>query len=136
MSFPQLLISYFSTMVFFIFCDLMWIGVIGKSFYDQYLGHLRAETVNWLAVVLFYFVFIAGIFYFVLLPGIKTGSLMEIAFRGGLFGLVTYATYDLVNMATLKDFSWVMVGGDILWGVLLCSVVSLFGAWVMRLLIA
>lgn len=96
--------------------DLLWIGVVMKDFYRGNLGHLMATSVNWIPAVFFYLIFITGLLYFVALPGIASGSFMRTALMGAGFGLVAYATYDLTNHATMKDWPLMVTLVDILWG--------------------
>jgi uncharacterized membrane protein len=44
---------------------------------------------------------------------------------GAFFGLVTYATYDLTNLATLKDFPLLVTIVDLVWGMVLSASVSI-----------
>ena len=49
---------------------------------------------------------------------------MKAMISGVLFGFFTYATYDLTNLATLKDWPVPIVIVDIIWGMLLCGTIS------------
>jgi uncharacterized membrane protein len=105
----------------FTLLDLLWLGYLGRGLYERYLGHHMREQVDWLAAVVFYFVFLAGLLYFVVL---EAENSWQAAGRGALYGLVTYGTYELTNRAVVKDWPWQIVGIDILWGILLSAVVS------------
>lgn len=111
------------SLVVFIICDLLWLGVVAKRFYQERLGYLLGE-VNWYAAAIFYLIFIAGLTYFATLPGIQSGALWRAVALGAFFGLVTYATYDLTNHATIKDWPVVVTVVDILWGMFLGAFVS------------
>jgi uncharacterized membrane protein len=106
---------------------------VAKSFYNNNLSHLLSPDVNWTAALLFYFMYIAGIILFAVKPGLDAGSLAKAAIWGALFGFFTYATYDLTNMATLRDWPLKVVVVDIAWGTLLCTLVAsgsyLIGRW-------
>jgi uncharacterized membrane protein len=84
-------------------------------------------TPNWWAAVAFYLLFILGLLVFVILPGLKDGSLKPTILRAALFGLVTYATYDLTNLATIKDWPFLLTVVDMTWGVVLSVTVSVVG---------
>ena len=84
--------------------DLLWLGVVAKGFYQEYLGHLMRPDVIWGAALLFYSIFIAGVLVFSVLPGLETQSLGYSIALGAFLGLVTYATFDLTCLAMLKDF--------------------------------
>lgn len=100
--------------VFLVF-DLFWLLVISKKMYQQFIGHLMGETRMGPALI-FYFLYIVGVVFFVLLPGIEKNSLSTILFSGALFGLICYGTYDLTNLATLKGWPVWMTVIDLCWG--------------------
>ena len=118
---------YFSTLLVFFAVDMVWLGLVARTFYSKYLGYLMAPSVNWLAAILFYLMFIVGILVFVVLPGLKSGSMRDPLLRAALFGLITYATYDLTNLATLKDWPLVLSVVDMAWGTVLTVIVSYAG---------
>lgn len=95
---------YLVSLAAFLAIDMLWLGLVARSFYQQQLGFIMAPSVNWLAAIIFYLLFILGILFFVLVPGLESGSLKATLLRAALFGLITYATYDLTNLATLKDW--------------------------------
>ena len=103
---------------------MLWLGVIAKDIYAKQLGHLLAPTVNWSAALIFYFAYIFGIIYFAVLPGIEKESLKTVLTGAALFGGLAYATYDLTNLATLKDWPLKIVYIDIVWGIVLTSLVA------------
>lgn len=108
----------------FMVIDLLWLGVIARSFYRSQLGHLMRADVNWAAAVAFYLVFVLGIVVLVVRPAMERESLGQALLLGALFGLVTYAAYDLTNLATLEGFPVQMVVVDMIWGMTLCSGIS------------
>lgn len=123
----KFLISYVLTAMVFFAIDILWLGFLGKGIYQKYLGHLLKEEVNWLAAILFYLLFIGGIFIFVIFPAIEKRSVFVALYLGALFGLITYATYDLTNLATLKGWPMGIVFIDIAWGMVLSALVSASG---------
>ena len=90
---------------------------------------------NWPAAVTFYLIYIAGILFFAVSPAIERASLLRALVWGGLYGFFTYATYDLTNMALIKGWPMKIVVVDILWGMVLCSVVAMSSFGVSRWLI-
>lgn len=108
----------------FLLIDMLWLGVIAKNFYGRQIGSLIKEKVNWSAAIIFYALFVFGLVFFVIDPAVESTSWLAALFRGGLFGLITYATYDLTNLATLKNWPLKLSIVDILWGVILGSLVS------------
>ncbi len=121
---------YFATLAVFFAVDLLWLGVISRSFYKKHLGFLMAPDVNWYAALIFYFLFIFGILVFVVLPGIKENALPMMLVKAALFGLITYATYDLTNLATIKDWPMIITLVDLVWGMVLTTIVSLAGFFI------
>ena len=115
---------YALTVPVFFIIDLFWLGVVAKGFYQKNLKYILSPNVNWTAAIIFYLMYIAGILIFAVLPGIAKDSVRHAALWGALFGFFTYATYDLTNLALLKDWPLNIVLVDILWGVVLCSVVA------------
>ena len=113
------------TLAAFFAIDMLWLGLIARSFYRKHLGFLMAPTTNWTAAIIFYLLFILGILVFVVVPGLQQEqSLQTVLIRAALYGLITYATYDLTNLATLRDWPVLVSVVDIGWGTLLCTLVS------------
>ena len=106
---------------------MLWLGLVARSFYQQSLGFILAPNTNWFAAGIFYLLFVAGILFFVVVPGLESGSLKITLLRAALFGLITYATYDLTNLATIKDWPLLITVVDMLWGTFLSISVSLVG---------
>jgi len=124
MALNKYILLYFITIPIFFLIDIFWIGFIADKMYWKHLGHLRAEQVNWIAAIFFYTIFIAGILYFGVRPGIERGQWQTALLNGALFGFFTYATYDLTNHATLKAWPTIITVADILWGIFLCGSVA------------
>ena len=132
MSFPKLILSYLLTAVVFFAIDMVWLGVIAKDLYRKYLGGFLSDTVNWKAAIIFYMIFIVGIFIFAIMPAFEKNSVVKAIIYGALFGFFTYATYDLTNLATLKDWPLTIVFIDMAWGALLTGVVSTAGFYIVK----
>ena len=115
---------YFIALPIFFAMDMVWLGVAAKNFYSKQIGFLMKTNVNWLAAVLFYVLFIAGLVVFVIAPAVEKGSWVRALRFGALFGLITYATYDLTNLATLKDWPFALTVVDLTWGTVLAASVS------------
>jgi uncharacterized membrane protein len=127
MTWIQMAKAYGLTLLVFLAVDFLWLGLIAKRFYQRNLGHLFAEEVNWPAAFLFYMLFIVGLMVFVIYPAIKANSWVQALWMGMLYGLVTYATFDLTNLALFKGWSATIVVVDILWGIILSGIVSTAG---------
>ena len=118
---------YFILLAAFFAIDMVWLGLVARPFYQKHLGFLLAPSTNWLAAIIFYLLFILGLLVFVVLPGLADGSFKTTLVRAALFGLITYATYDLTNLATLKDWPLLLSMVDMIWGVVLSVSVSTVG---------
>lgn len=110
---------YAISFVIFFAIDLFWLGIVAKKIYQEEIGHLLKTDVNWIAAVLFYLLFIGGLVVFVLIPAVQAGNIWKAILLGALFGFITYATYDLTNLATLKDWPLKITIIDLIWGTFL-----------------
>ena len=115
---------YAVAVVTFFVMDLIWLGVVARSFYQNQMGHLMRADVNWAAAIVFYLVFVVGIVVLAVWPAVERQSLGRAIALGALLGLVTYAAYDLTNLATLDGFPFRVVLVDMAWGTVLCGSVS------------
>ena len=123
MSSLQYIYLYLCTVPVFFLIDMVWLGVVAKGFYQQHLGSFIGP-INRPAAIIFYLIFIIGIIIFAVAPALETQSLIKAVVLGALFGLFTYATYDLTNLATLKDWPLIVVFVDIVWGMVLSGSVA------------
>ncbi len=109
----------------FLAIDMIWLVLVAKNFYQKQIGFLMRPDVNWLAAIIFYLLFIAGLVTFVITPAVNKNSWLHALLFGALFGLITYATYDLTNLATIKDWPLLVTVVDLIWGTTLAASVSL-----------
>jgi len=117
-----------------VFCvvDGVWLGVVAQPLYEDRLGELLAPEPNLAAAVAFYALFVAGLVFFVVDPALRAGSVTRALATGGFFGLVTYATWDLTNLAVLRDFPLALVPVDLAWGTVLSATVAGVSCAVLR----
>lgn len=127
MPYLNVIISYLLTCVVFFAIDLVWLGVVAKDIYAKYLKDFLSPEVNWQAAIIFYLLFIIGLMIFAIYPAVAKDSYIQALVLWGLFGFFTYATYDLTNLATLKNRPIQIVFIDIIWWMVLCATVSI--AW-------
>lgn len=118
--------------VVFFAIDIIWLGLVAKNLYKKYLGFIMAPQVNWIAAVIFYIVFIIGLSFFVIEPALTKQSLSYALLAGLFFGFITYATYDLTNLATLKDWPITITIIDLVWGSFLGGAVSTITYLILR----
>ena len=117
---------YSVAVVTFLVIDLVWLGVVARSFYQEQMGHLMRPNVNWAAAFAFYLIFVLGIVVLSVMPAVDRESLTHAIILGGLLGVVTYAAYDLTSLATLDGFPLQVALVDVVWGTVVCATVS---AW-------
>ncbi len=115
---------YLLTLPIFLVIDAVWLTVMSKAFYQQRLGFLMGKT-NFVAALIFYLLYAAGIVFFVVTPALDKKMLFQAIFTGALFGLICYATYDLSNLATIKNWPLSVTIVDLIWGTFVSSVTSL-----------
>jgi uncharacterized membrane protein len=115
---------YFITIPIFFIIDLIWLGVVARGFYQKHLGYLMRTPINWTAAIVFYLLFIIGIVFFAIRPALEVQSPMRALIYGALFGFFAYATYDLTNLATVKDWPVIVTIVDLVWGTVLCGAVA------------
>jgi len=120
----KLIATYFIALISFFAIDMVWLGVISKNYYKQKLGFILSPDPNWAAAIIFYLLFIAGIIYFAINPGLKANDWQVALVNGALLGAMCYATYDLTNMATIAKWLIEIVIIDIIWGMVLTGSVS------------
>ncbi len=118
---------YASMFVLFLLIDMVWLGFAAGWFYKKYLGYLLTPDVRWIAAIIFYLLFVAGLLVFAVQPGLQTGSVRRAMALGAFFGLVCYATYDLTNLATVRDWPWIVTVVDLIWGSVLSTILSYLG---------
>jgi uncharacterized membrane protein len=126
---------YALTVPIFFVVDILWLGVVAKGFYRRKLDFILSPQVNWPAAIIFYLIYIVGILFFAVRPAVKSDSWGQAAILGALFGFFTYATYDLTNLATIKNWPLVIVVVDILWGACLCTLTAVLSFAISRWLI-
>ena len=116
----------------FMVIDLIWLGFIAKDLYAKYLGFIMAKNINWTAAIIFYMIFVGGILFFVVNPAIEKNSLSYALLAGAAFGFITYATYDLTNLATLENWPLFITIVDLIWGSFLSASTSVVSFLVIK----
>ena len=124
---------YLATLFAFLLIDGIWLGLVARGFYGRYLGYLLRPSPNWFAAMLFYLLFVGALLLFVVLPASHQESWKRALAYGAISGLVTYATYDLTNLATIRDWPLVVTVVDLAWGTAIGAAVSFVGFLASRL---
>lgn len=131
----QYLTAYVTTACVFLLLDFVWLSTVAKRFYFAELGGLLHDKPKLTIAAAFYAVFVIGIVIFAVAPALQSGSLTVALLYGALFGFFTYATYDLTNYATLKNWSPLVTIVDIAWGTCLTAVSAVLGYSATRLIL-
>ncbi len=121
----MLLKIYLITLPIFLAIDYVWLSIMSKLFYQKHLGFLMAKSPNYLPALIFYLLYALGLVYFVVMPSLDKHSWQQAMLTGALFGLICYATYDLSNLATIKDWPLNVTIVDLIWGTSVSSLTSL-----------
>ncbi len=115
---------YGGTAAVMLVLDMVWLGFIARSWYQQSIGHLMVEQPNLVIAAMFYLLFPLGLVIFAVLPtGVEHGW-MKAAMMGALFGFFAYATYDITNLATLRGWPLSLSVVDVLWGSLVSGLAA------------
>lgn len=126
------LTAYAVAAVIFAVLDAVWILGVANPLYRSTIGDLLAEKTNFVAAVLFYVIFVAGMVHFGVRPNSTDLTLRQRVAGAALFGFFTYATWALTGLAVLRDFPALVAVTDILWGAAACSIVTWLTAGILR----
>jgi len=129
------IIAYLAALIFFLVIDILWLGGVAKKIYGRQLGKLMTRNIRWGAAFVFYTLYILGVVIFAIRPGIEAQSLSTALTFGALYGFFCYMTYDLTNLATLKNWPEKLIWIDIPWGTVLTGTAAVFGTWIALLFI-
>ena len=120
-------LAYAAALIVFFLVDLVWLGFVAKDFYRASIGHLMGGGINIPAAIAFYLIYIAGLFFFAVNPALEAGDWQKAFTLGAALGFFCYATYDLTNLATLKDWPLGITLADMAWGTVLSGIVATVG---------
>lgn len=127
---PSYLVPYLISVPVFFAIDMVWLVFVARGFYKSQLGDLLATQIVWPVAIAFYFVFLAGLLIFAILPALEAKSLMHALVYGALFGFFAYATYDLTNWSTTQGWPWLLSIVDMIWGTVLSASVATATYWI------
>ncbi|WP_375575675.1 DUF2177 family protein [Paracidovorax oryzae] len=109
-------IAYAATALAFLALDSVWLGTMAQRLYRPNIGHLMQEGVSFAPAVVFYLLYVAGMVFFAVVPGVEKQSWQQALGLGAALGLVAYATFGLTNQAVLRDWPWHVTAMDMAWG--------------------
>lgn len=128
----EIIKTYLIALVVFFLIDIFWLVVVARKLYQQELGFIMSPKPNWIAAGIFYLIFISGVVFFVINPAMEKNSWVYALLVGMLFGFITYSTYDLTNLATLKDWPLKITIIDLIWGTSLGGMVSTITYFILK----
>ena len=128
----QLIISFIFVSTIFLIVDVIWLSITVKLVYKPNLGDLLNDKPVLWAAVLFYIIYMIGLTLIIIKPALASNSVLQAFWTGVIFGIVAYGTYNLTNMATVKNWSSTIVWIDMLWGGLLTGSSSAAGIYLTK----
>ena len=128
-------VGYIAILVTFVVADMAWLGIMTPRLYRPTLGDILISSVNLPPGIIFYLLYPLGLLVFAISPAFKSGSIETAIVYGALFGFFTYATYDLTNYATLRNWTLQLTLADVAWGTILAAIASAVAFWVVSKLI-
>lgn len=123
--------AYIATIIFMFIIDLIWLSQLAQPLYQSGIGHLMAAEPRLGFAALFYLVFVFGLFWFAVKPNIAKKGVKSAFIAGALFGFFIYASYDLTNLALLKDWPLTLSIIDMTWGTSLSGTCAAFGKFML-----
>lgn len=123
----QYLVAYLATAVVFLGIDFVWLSQMDTRLYRDTLGDIMLPGFNVAPALLFYVLFIVGVVFFCVAPAFASGRWATATVNGALFGFFSYATYDLTNQATLRNWTSTISIADMAWGAVLTAVAATAG---------
>ncbi len=127
---------YFSILIVFAILDAIWLTKAGQALYRPVLGDILADTVRVAPAIVFYLMYPLGVAIFAVVPALRANSLQHAVVHGALFGLFAYATYDLTNHATMRNWATHITLIDMAWGAFLTGISATLAYLASRALIA
>jgi uncharacterized membrane protein len=116
--------AYVATLASFVLIDLVWLMWVARSTYVAEMGTLLRKEPQLPAAIAFYLLYAAGLVFFAVVPGLKSGSVLQALFLGAALGLVAYGTYDLTNLSVVEGFNLRIALIDLLWGTFLSGIAA------------
>lgn len=128
-------VAYLATLIIFVAIDFVWLSSMYDRLYRPMLGDLLAPSFQLAPAVAFYLLYAAGLTFLAVRPGLVLGSFNTAVLYGAILGFTAYATYDLTNQSTLRNWPAIVTIADLLWGTFLSSMAAGSGQWVAERLV-
>ena len=122
-------IAYISTAIVFGVMDAIWLRWAGPNLYEPVIGEIMAENFRIAPAAAFYLVYLAGMCWFAIKPGLESGQVSTALLNGAILGAVCYATFDLTSQAVFKVWATHISVADILWGTFVTGTSAAIATW-------
>ena len=123
------IIAYFAAAISFGILDSFWLRWAAPNLYRPVIGEIMTDNVRVGAAAAFYIIYIAGMVWFAVKPGLAAGSVATAMLNGALLGALCYATFDLTSQAVMKVWATHISIADILWGTFATAVAAGIATW-------
>jgi len=124
------IIAYIAAAVAFGALDAVWLRWAADNLYRPVIGSIMAEEFRTGAAAAFYLIYIAGMVWFAIRPGVESGSVGTALLNGALLGGLCYATFDLTSQAVMKVWATHVSIADIAWGTFATAVAAGVATWI------
>ncbi|WP_111561061.1 DUF2177 family protein [Rhizobium sp.] len=128
------LVAYAGSFGTLLVLDAIWLGLVARTFYRDQLGDLMLPSPNFGIAAIFYLFFAVAVVVLAVLPAIASGSLWTAVIYGLILGLAAYGTYDVTNLATLRNWPPLMSIVDLAWGGFVTAMTAAGGFFAVRAL--
>jgi uncharacterized membrane protein len=125
--------AYTGALVVFCAMDYFWLTMLAKNIYQKHMGMLMLAEPKLIPAAIFYILYLLGLLVFAIIPALRSQSVFMALSLGAFLGLIAYASYDLTNLATLRNWSLPLTIIDISWGIVISSMASVAGFMAARL---
>ncbi|MDQ0321964.1 putative membrane protein [Pararhizobium capsulatum DSM 1112] len=126
------IVAYCTTLVVFVAIDFIWLSTMADLLYRPVMGDMLAPEFRLAPAVVFYLLYVAGLTFLAVRPGLASASIAKAALCGAVLGFTAYATYDLTNQSTLTNWSMTLTIADMVWGTFLSAIASSAGCAIAR----
>ncbi len=131
----ELIRNYLITFIVYFTIEMVWLGLLARKIYEKHLGYLMADKPNLMVSLIYFIIVVWGLIFFAIYPALTKSSLSYAIIAGALFGFMTYATYSMTNLATLKDWPLFITLIDVSWGTVLNSLTAGLSFYIIKMFI-
>jgi uncharacterized membrane protein len=125
-------IAYVAVLIVFGTIDAVWLSTMGPLLYRPALGDILAPALRIAPAIAFYLTYPIGVVVFAVLPALRAQTPLTAAGLALLFGALAYATYDLTNYATLRNWTLQITVLDIVYGALASGIAATVAYFAVR----